>query len=87
MHYLEHTFPIKELEPEIRERFAFPHPEIRLVVGQSALARDREIFRYAGSVFFSGFEGERSIEVWEILNPDDPFGSMLYRSEKVLQKR
>jgi hypothetical protein len=73
----DRAVPIADLEPAIRQQFVFLQPQLRLVVGRGADGRVRDLFRYAGTMIFKGFERDAPTEIWEIVNLNDQAGQML----------
>jgi hypothetical protein len=76
----DRAVPIAELEPDIRGQFVFLEPQLRLVVGRGADGQVCDLFHYAGTMIFKGFERETPTEIWEIVNLADQTGQMLARS-------
>ena len=85
IHYYERVIPADQMDAEILKRFAFFEPEVKLVVGFSPEGQLQEIFHYAGTVVFKGFEKDAPCEMWEMVNLLAPFGQMLAKSPKVLK--
>jgi len=85
--YVEMDLLVAELEKEIVQSFLFFEPELKLVVGFDTSGQLSEIFRNAGTVVFRGFEQDRPVEVWEMINLRDPIGRLLGRSSAILSKR
>lgn len=79
--FVEIRLPVAELDPAITGKFAFLEPALYLVAGTSGGREVPELFRYAGTIVFRGFASDRPSQVWELVNPDDPFGRSLARSE------
>ncbi|RMG16574.1 MAG: hypothetical protein D6729_10670 [Deltaproteobacteria bacterium] len=81
IHFVQ-SVHVDELAPEVREPFAFPEPELSLVVSIAATgdpSQDVQIFRFAGSVQFRGFEAARPQGVYELLAPESRFVQALQR--------
>jgi hypothetical protein len=76
----DRTVPIANLEPDIRQQLVFLEPQLRLVVGRGADGLVCDLFHYAGTMIFKGFERDAPREIWEIVNLDDQAGQMLARS-------
>ena len=76
----DRTVPIANLEPDIRKQFVFLEPQLRLVVGRGADGQVCDLFHYAGTMIFKGFERETPTEIWELVNLNDPAGQLLVRS-------
>ena len=66
------SVPASNLDPTLRRRFAFLEPELRVVVRWDVGGAVAEIFRFAGSVTFKGFEAAGATEVWELVDPETP---------------
>lgn len=73
------TVNLSELGEEFHERFAFDTRRLRFVfvAGATASAPPRQVFRYAGSMVFRGFEQRTAVGVYELLNPRDAFWRLL----------
>ena len=80
----DRTVPIADLEPDIRGQFVFLEPQLRLVVGRGADGQVCDLFHYAGTMIFKGFERETPTEIWEIVNLSDQAGQMLAASRTLL---
>jgi hypothetical protein len=65
---------VSELHPNIRNRFAFPRPELDLVLCASATTRALvEGYVEQGQARFKGFEITEAVAVHEILDEASPF--------------
>lgn len=73
----DRVVPVANLEPAIRQQFVFLEPQLRLVVGRGADGQVCDLFRYAGTMIFKGFERDAPTEIWEIVNLNEQAGQML----------
>jgi hypothetical protein len=80
----ERMVAVADLEPTIRQRFVFLAPQLRLVVGRGVDGRVCDLFHYAGTVMFKGFERDAPTEIWEIVNLEDQAGQMLALSRTLV---
>jgi len=85
--FVDCDISVLELEATLLRRFAFLTPRLRLVLGPAVDGQIQEIFRYVGKVPFKGLEQEGGTEVWEMVNPGDPEGTLLSRSARLLSRR
>ncbi len=85
--YVQSTVATEQLAPAFRARFAVFESFLRLVIGFDANARVAEIFRYAGQVYFKGFEADAPTEVWELVDLDTEAGQLLAADPQILQAR
>jgi hypothetical protein len=82
--FKERTIPVSALEQKILQHFAFFENEINLVVGFSRQGQIVEIFRYAGTIIFKGFEKDSPTEIWEMIELQSPIGRMFFESQSVI---
>jgi hypothetical protein len=84
LEFSERTIKVAELGTEVLNRYGFSQPQLRLLVGISHFGKDPEIFRFAGTVVFKGFERDAATEIWEMINIEDPLGQILAKSPAVV---
>jgi hypothetical protein len=84
LEFHDRTIRVSELGPEILNRFGCSQPDLHLIVGMSPFGKDPELFRYAGTVVFKGFERDAPTEIWEMINPEDTFGKLLSKSAAIV---
>lgn len=76
--FFQRDVRLSELNPAFHERFAFGRARLKLVfVVPFDGDRPRHIFRDVGSLVFRRFDGRKSVGVYEMLDPADPFYQLL----------
>ncbi len=80
-YHFEKEVKTKELHSEIQERFVFPTPELKfsICVRNDEAQLQFDLFRYAGSLVFKGFEIHEAIAVYEIVRKTSPVYLLLER--------
>ncbi len=81
MCFVELSLPAERLEAGLRRQVVFFANELRLVAGVSPESgRLAELFRFAGTIVFKGFEKDHPVDVWEMVNPTDSAGRAFLNS-------
>ncbi len=76
-YWTELIMPTRELSSALTQRFAFLQAQLRLWVRKSKDGKVEELFHYAGTVIFKGFERDIPIEIWEIIGSSDSIAYLL----------